>query len=126
VTGPIRVAGPLLDVVAVFLQAFHGDVQLHGWAISKATKRSGPTVYGVLDRLEGTGWITGRWEAQRPESNKPRRRLYRLTPTGVTDARDLLAERRPEALLARPRQVRPEPGLAFLSRLLRTLLPGGS
>ncbi len=124
-TGPIRVTGPLLDVVEVFLQAFHEDAPLHGWAITKATTRSGPTVYGVLDRLEDAAWITGQWEDQHPESNKPRRRLYRLTPTGVTAARDLLAARRPQALHHNPRhhQVRPEPGLAFVG-WLRTLLPG--
>lgn len=125
-TGPIRVTGPLLDVMEVFLQAFHEDAQLHGWAITKATKRSGPTVYGVLDRLENAAWITGQWEDQHPESNKPRRRLYRLTPTGVTAARDLLAARRPQALHhPRPHQVWPEPGLAFVG-WLRTLLPGGA
>ncbi len=124
-TGPSRVTGPLLDVVEVFLQAFHDDVQLHGWAITKATKRSGPTVYGCLDRLENAGWITGQWEDQPPESNRPRRRLYRLTPTGVTAARDLLATRRPEALHHPPRhRSRPEPGLAF--GWLRRLLPGGA
>jgi len=117
----------LLDVVGVFLQAFRDDAQLHGWAIAKATKRSGPTVYGVLDRLEDAGWIAGRWEDQHPESNKPRRRLYQLTPTGVTAARNLLATRRPQALHPHPlhHQVRPEPGLAFGS-WLRTLLPGSA
>ncbi|MFZ0877017.1 MAG: helix-turn-helix transcriptional regulator [Pseudonocardiaceae bacterium] len=125
-TGPIRVTGPLLDVLAAFLQAFNDDVELHGWALTKATKRSGPTVYGVLDRLEHTAWITGQWEDQYPESNKPRRRLYRLTPTGVTAARDLLAAHRPQALQHRPRdhRARPEPGLAFIG-WLQTLLPGG-
>lgn len=126
-TGPIRVTSPLLDVVEVFLQAFDDDAQLHGWAIAKATKRSGPTVYGVLDRLEDAAWITGQWEDQHPESNKPRRRLYRLTPTGLTAARDLLAARRPQALHPNPRhhQARPEPGMAFVG-WLRTLRPGGA
>jgi len=67
VTGSIRVTGPLLDLLEVFLQAFSEDAELHGWAITKATKRSGPTVYGVLDRLEDTGWITGHWEDQHPD-----------------------------------------------------------
>jgi len=127
VTGPIRVTAPLLDVVEAFLHAFHDDAPLHGWAIAKATKRSGPTVYGVLDRLEDAAWITGQWEDQPPESNKPRRRLYRLTPTGLTAARNLLATRRPQTLHPTPRHhpVRPDPGLAFLS-WLRTLLPGGA
>jgi DNA-binding PadR family transcriptional regulator len=95
--GPIRVTNPLLDVLEILLQAFDshsGD--LHGWAIMKATKRAGPTVYGVLDRLEDSGWISGRWEEENPEPGKPRRRLYSLTPTGTTGARELLHERRPQ------------------------------
>lgn len=61
--GPVRVTNPLLDVLTVLLEAFEDDRrELHGWAIMKATARSGPTVYGVLDRLEDAHWITGRWE----------------------------------------------------------------
>ena len=95
----MRVTNPLLDVLEVFLQAFDSRADdLHGWAIMKATKRSGPTVYGVLDRLEDIGWISGRWEDENPEPGKPRRRLYSITPTGVTGAREILRERRPQAL----------------------------
>jgi PadR family transcriptional regulator, regulatory protein PadR len=109
VPGPGRVTRPLLDVIEVFLRAFDADVgELHGWAIMKATKRPGPTVYGVLDRLEDLGWITGRWEDQNPEQSKPRRRLYRLTPTGAVSARQILLERRPQALLQpSPKGLRP-------------------
>jgi PadR family transcriptional regulator, regulatory protein PadR len=99
VKGPVRVTRPLLDVLEVLLRAFDscaGD--LHGWAMMKATKRSGPTVYGVLDRLEDAGWISGRWEDENPEPGKPRRRLYRLTPTGASSAQEVLTERRPQAL----------------------------
>ena len=95
---PIRVTNPLLDVLEVFLEAFDSRVDLHGWAIMKATKRSGPTVYGVLDRLEDIGWISGRWEDENPEPGKPRRRLYSITPTGLVGAREILRERRPQAL----------------------------
>jgi len=95
--GLTRVTSPLLDVLEVLMGARNDEAQLHGWAIMKATKRSGPTVYGVLDRLEDAGWITGRWEAQHPEPSKPRRRFYRLTDAGVIAARDLLAARRPQA-----------------------------
>jgi DNA-binding PadR family transcriptional regulator len=98
--GPLRVTGPFLDVLEVFYQAFLTSDQLHGWAIVKATKRSGPTVYGVLDRLEEMGWIVGRWEQQHPEPGKPRRRLYSLTPQGETASRELLRDRRPDALRA--------------------------
>src|SRR5829696_7374536 len=114
-TGPVRVTGPLLDVLEVFLQALADDQELHGWAIMKATKRAGPTVYGVLDRLEDAGWITGRWEDQPADANTPRRRLYRLSPTGAVAARELLAARRPAALGRLARQ--PYPGPALLAWL---------
>ena len=64
----------------------------------KETKRSGPTVYGVLDRLEDRSWIEGFWEEQDSDSSRPRRRFYRLTPLGTAGLHDLLAERRPVAL----------------------------
>ena len=112
-TGPVRVTGPLLDVLEVFLQALSDDQELHGWAILKATKRAGPTIYGVLDRLEDARWITGRWEDQPPNANTPRRRLYRLSPTGAAAARDLLAARRPAALGRLAQQ--PHPGLTFIA-----------
>jgi PadR family transcriptional regulator, regulatory protein PadR len=100
--GPIRVTNPLLDVLEVLLQAFDSRADdLHGWAIMRATKRSGPTVYGVLDRLEDIEWISGRWEDENPEPGKPRRRFYSLTPTGVIGAREILHERRPRALRSR-------------------------
>lgn len=104
-TGPDRVTGPLLDVLEVLVRALHnGDHDPHGWAIMKVTKRSGPTVYGVLDRLEDMGWIDGTWEEQYPENGTPRKRFYRLTPTGEVGARDLLRERRPESLRQAGRQ----------------------
>lgn len=99
--GPVRVTNPLLDVLEVLLEAFDNDRQeLHGWAIMKATARSGPTVYGVLDRLEDAEWITGRWEDHHPQQNKPRRRFYHLTPTGAVSACRLVTARRPPATAA--------------------------
>jgi PadR family transcriptional regulator, regulatory protein PadR len=92
---PQRITQPLLDVLEVLLRALdEPDMQLHGYAIMRLTRRSGPTVYGVLDRLEDAKWVTGWWEEQAPDSARPRRRMYRLTPTGVVEARELLAERR--------------------------------
>jgi PadR family transcriptional regulator PadR len=119
-SGPVRVTGPLLDVLEALLRARNENAELHGWAIMKEAKRSGPTVYGVLDRLEDAGWITGRWEAQHPESNRPRRRFYQLTGVGAAAAHELLAARRPQALRHRPK---PAPGPAFLGWLYG-LLPG--
>jgi PadR family transcriptional regulator, regulatory protein PadR len=95
---PQRITQPFLDVLDVLLQAVDDhNVQLHGYAVMRLTKRSGPTVYGVLDRLEDINWVTGRWEEQAADSSKPRRRLYQLTPTGIARARELLAERRSSA-----------------------------
>jgi DNA-binding PadR family transcriptional regulator len=123
--GPARITAPLLDVLEVLIDAFEDGSELHGWAIMKAIKRSGPTVYGVVDRLEEAGWIIGRWESENPEPNKPRRRLYRLTPNGVAEARALLSARRPQA--SRGRRP-PEPGLArgltILCRPLRVPFRG--
>jgi PadR family transcriptional regulator, regulatory protein PadR len=107
VAAPTRVTGPLLDVLEVFLQAWRDGRDLHGWTIMKATKRAGPTVYGVLDRLEDAGWITGWWEEQHPEPGRPRRRFYRLTPNGTAAAQQLLTARRPDM----PRSPRTAPGL---------------
>ena len=103
--GPIRVTNPLLDVLEILLQAFDSHDDLHGWAIMKATKLSGPTVYGVLDRLEDANWISGQWEEENPEPGKPRRRFYSITPTGLIGAREILRERRPQVLRRR------QPGL---------------
>jgi PadR family transcriptional regulator, regulatory protein PadR len=101
--GPVRVTSPFLDVVALLWAArLAGAGELHGWAIMKATKRSGPTVYGVLDRLEDMRWIEGRWEIQRPDQASPRRRFYSFTPTGLRGARDILRQRRPGALQPAP------------------------
>lgn len=119
--GPVRVTGPLLDVLEVFLQATGDDAEVHGWAILKETKRTGPTVYGVLDRLEDAGWVIGRWETQNPHANKPRRRLYRLTPDGISAARALLKSRRPQAL-CHPRH--PARDFAYFLKLRALLYRG--
>ncbi|MFI7547226.1 PadR family transcriptional regulator [Actinoplanes sp. NPDC049599] len=95
---PGRITAPLLDVLATFIAA--GGDELHGWAIIKTSKRGGPTVYKILERLTSMGWITARWEDLPAEPDpsapiKPRRRYYRLTGEGATRAQALLAERRP-------------------------------
>lgn len=119
---PIRVTGPLLDVLEALLEAFPDDRETHGWAMAKRTKHSGPTVYNVLTRLEDLDWIIGRWEDQTDGLNRPRRRLYRLTPTGAEAALALLAERRPATFHP---SIRPATGFTLL-RTLRAWLLGGA
>ncbi|GAA2327592.1 PadR family transcriptional regulator [Dactylosporangium salmoneum] len=90
-----RVTQPTLDVLEALLGA--KDFETHGWDIIKTTKRAGPTVYKILERLSGGGLLTERWEEVERKPGVPRRRFYKLTPTGVAHARQLLAERRPQA-----------------------------
>src|SRR5262249_51103563 len=91
----VRVTQPTLDVVAALLNA--NDCEMYGWAIAKVTRRPGPTVYKVLERLTVLGMVTARWERRHPDGNKPRRRFYRLTSAGPLRAHALLAERRSAA-----------------------------
>lgn len=112
-SAPERVTKPFLEVLEVLLRALDDDLEVHGWLIMRETHRSGPTVYGVLDRLERAGWVEGHWEDQGQDSNRPRRRHYHLTPTGATAGRKLLAERRhKEHVQPHPKLV---PAYGFLS-----------
>lgn len=90
--GPVRITGPLLDVLEALLAA--DDYELHGWAIMKTTRRAGPTIYKILERLDEAEWLTSRWEKE-VEPGRPRRRYYRLSGIGVESARRIIAERRP-------------------------------
>jgi len=118
-----RVTRTSLDVMTCLLKAdTHGEV-LHGWPIIKETKLAGPTVYGILDRLEDAHWITGYWEKQSTDENRPRRRFYRLTAEGRSQMRELLAARRPDALKRLAEPARRTPGF----RLPRgSVAPGGA
>ena len=113
-----RVTSPTLDVLEALLDAFDRGMELHGWGIMTVIKRSGPTVYGVLDRLEDAGWVSGRWEDQPTRQGKPRRRYYSLSPTGAVAVRELLEARRPQA------RRRSADGLAFPAGLQPLYLDG--
>ena len=98
--GPARITEPLLDILDLLLQAACEGRELHGWALMKGSHRSGPTVYGVLDRLEDAGWVVGRSEERNPEPGRPPRRFYGLTTDGVARAEQLLATRRGRSVSA--------------------------
>ena len=101
-----RITEPTLDVLEVLLRAHRDGRDVHGWEIKKATRRAGPTVYGVIDRLEDAKLIEGHWEHQDSSDKGPRRRYYRLTGAGVAAASKLIAERRqrPGAEIPTPRR----------------------
>jgi len=110
---PLRQTDATLEVLEFLVHA-GTDEELYGWKITQAIGRPTGTVYPILARLEQTGWLESRWESDEPDSRGPRRRFYRLTPTGLAEARDALAHRR-AAPHARPR---PAHGLlASLGRL---------
>jgi PadR family transcriptional regulator, regulatory protein PadR len=73
--------------------------ELYGLRIGVEAGLPSGTVHPILARLEGLGWLESRWEDVDPrEEGRPPRRYYRLTATGVRDARTALAGARRPAL----------------------------
>jgi PadR family transcriptional regulator PadR len=102
----------LLDVLELLVQAAREDRELHGYLLMRETKRVGPTIYNVLDKLEDMAWITGRFEERNLDHpGKPPRRFYRLTGEAVPQAEALLRERRPG-------QVRPSRKLGWAQLII--------
>lgn len=98
-----NVTDPMLDVLAVLMEAWDEHRDAYGWVIIKAVRRSTPVVYSAIDRLETAGWITGRWEQLEPGESRPRRRLYELTAEGAQVARERAPSRAgPAATTLRP------------------------
>ena len=63
-----------------------------GADVQKRCAISSGTLYPILLRLESAGWFVSRWESIDPSSaGRPRRRLYRLTPNGLTRASEVFA-----------------------------------
>jgi PadR family transcriptional regulator PadR len=71
--------------------------RIHGFEFCAATGLSSGTIYPILVRLEGLGWLESEWEE--PEvhvpAGRPRRRYYRLTEDGATRARIALQAAEP-------------------------------
>lgn len=105
-TGIERITPQLLKVLEALLDA--PDQETHGWPLMEATGLGGPSIYRNLERCLEAGMVTSRWE-DNPEAGKPRRRLYKLTPTGAVRARALLAQRDTRHVLGR---LRPAGGAA--------------
>ena len=106
----LRVTDATLDVLESLLGP---DEELYGLKIAKAIGRPTGSVFPILARLEQLGWVVSEWEPGDPATRGPRRRFYRLSADGLTEARSLLAERRPARKLARTPSAghRPLPGL---------------
>jgi DNA-binding PadR family transcriptional regulator len=65
----------------------------YGLELSDAAGLPSGTIYPILARLEGFGWVESSWEdpAAYAGSARPRRRFYRITTGGADQARQALA-----------------------------------
>jgi DNA-binding PadR family transcriptional regulator len=93
------------------------DEEMHGYAILKEVERrtdgkvrlSAGTLYGIIKRLNGEGWIVESSKRPAASLDDERRRYYRLTEVGrqvaVAEARrmeELLKMARNKKLFAKP------------------------
>ncbi len=98
--GVLAVLGALLD---------RPDTELYGLEIVRASGLEPGTIYPILQRLRGAGWVSDRWEDPEPgrTEGRPSRRYYRLTVEGRARAVHVLQHGRDRSglsrLLARPR-----------------------
>lgn len=93
----VRMSGPTLKLLKLLLE--NPQEGLSGAQISKAAKIGSGTMYPLLQRLEFAKWIEGEWEVVDPaEVGRPKRRFYKLTPTGQVGARKELAELQTQAI----------------------------
>jgi PadR family transcriptional regulator, regulatory protein PadR len=86
----VRMSLQTLRVLEVFLE--NPTAQLSGADVHERCRLASGTLYPILLRLESAGWFTSRWESIDPSSaGRPRRRLYRLTSTGLKRASEVFA-----------------------------------
>jgi PadR family transcriptional regulator, regulatory protein PadR len=91
-----RLSTHVLKVLGALLSR-PGD-ELSGAEIAKRTKIASGTLYPILFRLEGAGWLNSRWEIEHPVSlGRPRRRFYKITAKGAMNAQDVVKELTPKA-----------------------------
>jgi DNA-binding PadR family transcriptional regulator len=87
---PVRMSLQTLRVLEAFLD--NPAEELAGADVQKRGGLASGTLYPILLRLESAGWFVSRWEAVDPSKvGRPRRRLYRLTPTGLRRASEVFA-----------------------------------
>jgi PadR family transcriptional regulator len=101
--------------VCVTLRA-RGTDESHGFRIAKELRdvrharrlTAYGTLYKALDRLERAGYLSSRWEdpVAAADESRPRRRFYRLTPSGETALAEATREER-DRTLPRPAAAQP-------------------
>lgn len=85
---------PLTPKIAAVLKVFLEDPmqERYGAELMKRTGQPSGTLYPILAKLEGAGWIVGGKEDIDPHvAGRPARRNYRITAAAVAVARTELA-----------------------------------
>lgn len=86
----VRMSLQTLRVLEAFLE--NPSDELSGADVQKRGGLASGTLYPILLRLESAGWFVSRWETIDPaRAGRPRRRLYRLTPSGLKRASEVFA-----------------------------------
>ena len=86
--GAVRISLPTLRVLETFLN--DPAELLSGADVQRRCGLASGTLYPILLRLEAAGWFVSHWEALDPvKAGRPRRRLYRLTRTGLERTREV-------------------------------------
>lgn len=86
---PVRVTKPTLKI-ATYLNDLKG-ASTWGLQICSETSLGSGSVYSVLDRFEGYGWVESYWEEDNNRRGA-RRRLYKVTTLGKGSLKQLVAE----------------------------------
>lgn len=86
----VRMSLQTLRVLEAFLE--NPADSLSGADVQKRGHLSSGTLYPILLRLESAGWLVSRWEQVDPATvGRPRRRLYRLTSSGLRRTSEVFA-----------------------------------
>ncbi|MEU7857835.1 helix-turn-helix transcriptional regulator [Nonomuraea sp. NPDC049141] len=90
-TSPIRLTAPTRDVLSVLLEAAAEGTPTYGLQICQMTGHGSGTVYPIIRRLEGIGWVRSYWDES--ETTGPRKRLLEMTADGRGSAAEALSNR---------------------------------
>ena len=86
----VRMSLQTLKVLEAFLE--NPAEQLAGAQVHQRCGIASGTLYPILLRLEAAGWFVSQWEMIDPSlAGRPRRRLYRLTSSGLRRASEVFA-----------------------------------
>lgn len=83
---PIRMSLQTLTILAALLE--DPSREWYGLELMQLAGLRSGTTYSTLARMHEAGWLDAHWEEQAAsELGRPRRRFYRLTPTGAYEGR---------------------------------------